>query len=171
MSPELRPYQQEIIDAYNSGKTIRVIAEKYNCWPDSIGNLLKECGISLHKKGQRKGCTTWNKGIKNSGIPKSVTLVEEGNYKNLSEGAIRKHVKRYLIVKNGHKCSICNTSEWNKQPIPLICDHIDGNSNNTDLNNFRIVCCNCDAQLPTYKSKNRGNGRTYDRAYYHNKRK
>jgi hypothetical protein len=121
--------------------------------------------------GRKKGCVAWNKGIKNNNISKSIALIEEGDYKNLNEGTIRKHVKRYLIAKNGHMCSICNISEWNNQPVPLICDHIDGNSTNVVLNNFRIVCCNCDAQLPTYKSKNRGKGRSYDKFYYHNKRK
>ena len=42
--------------------------------------------------------------------------------------------------------------------------HIDGNSDNNALVNLRLVCGNCDMQLPTYKSKNRGNGR-------HNRRK
>ena len=88
--------------------------------------------------------------------------------KEYTSQAIRKHVKRFLIHKNGHVCSICRQSKWNNQQIPLVCDHIDGDSNNSNLNNFRLVCCNCDAQLPTYKSKNKGNGRKYDRDYYNN---
>jgi hypothetical protein len=58
-------------------------------------------------------------------------------------------------------CSICNLSEWMGKPIPLVVDHIDGNHKNNNPYNFRFVCCNCDAQLDTYKSKNRGHGRKY----------
>jgi hypothetical protein len=60
-------------------------------------------------------------------------------------------------------CSICGLSEWNGLPIPLVVDHIDGNCDNNFPSNFRFVCCNCDAQLDTYKSKNKGNGRAYRR--------
>lgn len=39
-----------------------------------------------------------------------------------------------------------------------------GHTNNNDRTNFRLICPNCDAQLNTYKSKNKNS----DRIYYHN---
>lgn len=92
-------------------------------------------------------------------------LVESGILFTYVEPMIRRRMRPYLIEKHGHKCMICNTEEWCGKPIPLICDHIDGNSENNAIENFRNVCPNCDAQLPTYKSKNRGKGRKYDREY------
>ena len=50
--------------------------------------------------------------------------------------------------------------------IPLVVDHIDGNPENNSLDNLRTVCPNCDAQLPTYKARNSGNGRAYRRLRY-----
>lgn len=73
--------------------------------------------------------------------------------------------KKYLLQR-GHKCEICNNTIWNNKPIPLVLDHIDGNHMHNDPSNLRLVCGNCDMQLPTYKGKNVGNGRYYRRKRY-----
>jgi len=57
-------------------------------------------------------------------------------------------------------------TEWLNQSIPLILDHINGNSDDSSLENTRLVCGNCEMQLPTYKSKNRGKGRKCRRSLY-----
>lgn len=118
--------------------------------------------------GRQKGSTAWNKGITDTDklIQTSVDFFTSGSYKECIEAVARKHAKRLLIHKEGHVCDICGTSEWMGQPVPLVCDHISGDSTDNRIENFRLVCCNCDAQLPTYKSKNKGRGRKYDREYY-----
>lgn len=73
-------------------------------------------------------------------------------------------VKRYLIEKYGRKCSICGITEWMGREVPLVVDHIDGNAENCSVSNFRLVCRNCDMQLPTYKRKNKF-GRKWRRKY------
>jgi hypothetical protein len=98
-------------------------------------------------------------------LQRTIDVIENNLQLDMHEATARKHAKRYLIHKNGNKCSICGIEEWNGQPAPLVCDHIDGNSNSNGIDNFRLVCCNCDAQLPTFKSKNKGSGRQYDREY------
>ncbi len=77
-----------------------------------------------------------------------------------------KALKKYIIEKRGIQCEICKTTDWMGKNVPLILDHIDGKSENNSLDNLRLVCGNCDMQLPTYKSKNRGNGRTFRRRRY-----
>lgn len=157
---------QNTINAYLSGATLPELSQKYDIWPEQIKRFLVKSGVTIRPKGRRKGTQAWNKWKPSSKKKDNTELIESGEYKKLSESSVRSRVKRYLITKHGHTCMICKLSIWNEKPIPLVCDHIDGNSSNPDLINFRLICCNCDAQLDTYKSKNRGNGRKYDREYY-----
>lgn len=152
-----------------------LFCEKENANKGSLFAHQKYCSANTNRverpprsplAGKSKGCTTWNKGLQTKDLVSySFELITSGKILTFTESMIRKHVKRYLIGTYGHRCGICEMSDWQNQPIPLICDHIDGDSTNNELTNFRLVCCNCDAQLPTFKSKNRGNGRQYDREY------
>lgn len=83
-------------------------------------------------------------------------------WKNVTHPIViaRKH-RRYFLETRENRCSICKLTEWLSSPIPLVLDHIDGNSENWSLDNLRLICGNCDMLLPTYKNKNRGRGRKY----------
>lgn len=74
-------------------------------------------------------------------------------------GDNNKTPKKYLIHKLGHKCQICGVEKWMGKPVPLVLDHIDGNSDNHKLDNCRLVCRNCDGLLSTFAGRNKGNGR------------
>lgn len=122
-------------------------------------NKIKYCRSKL--AGQKRGCIPWNKNktFKKESTKRLIDTIESGKYKTHSENNIRRLIRSYLIYKYTHKCMMCGISEWLGQKIPLVCDHIDGDSKNNNLNNFRIICNNCDSILPTFKGKNRGNGR------------
>ena len=77
-----------------------------------------------------------------------------------------KTIKKYLINRLGNHCQICGVSSWIGKELVLVLDHVDGNSNNNHRNNLRLVCPNCDSQLPTFKSKNKGKGRHSRRKRY-----
>jgi len=83
-----------------------------------------------------------------------------------NESSKMKYAKRILKEKNGEKCEICGITEWQHKTVPLVLDHINGNPDDWDFKNLRLVCGNCDMQLPTFKGKNRGNGRASRRARY-----
>ena len=90
-------------------------------------------------------------------------ILENGDIVNGNEYTARRVAKDYLEEKYGHKCMICGNSEWLGKPILLIADHIDGDPTHNNINNFRIICSNCDATLETYKNKNKNKKKRLNR--------
>ena len=112
------------------------------------------CGKKLHQSS-RKYCS--HKCYQFDRCEKVKEGIENGSVKLADTN--RSLSRKYLKDKHGEKCSICKNTEWMGKPIPLVLDHIDGHHENNELDNLRLVCGNCDMQLPTYKARNKGNGR------------
>jgi hypothetical protein len=119
-------------------------------------------------------CLNCKKHIRRSGIGKYRSFCDQkctGAYKRNETQVIRKElfeqgklkyrrqIRSILFERFGHVCQICKHTEWNGQKIPLQVDHKDGCSANNSSSNLRLICHNCDAQLPTFAGKNRGKGR------------
>lgn len=81
---------------------------------------------------------------------------------------ISRHIKRYLIEKYGAKCSLCG---WNKRHpdtkvVPVEIDHCDGNAENNDEKNLRLLCPNCHSLTSSFRNLNKNNGRLWRRMNY-----
>lgn len=76
---------------------------------------------------------------------------------------ISAHLKKYLLEKSGSKCMECGWDKINPTSgkSTLEVDHIDGNPNNNNEYNLRIVCPNCHSLTPNFRNLNRGNGRKW----------
>lgn len=70
-------------------------------------------------------------------------------------------LKNRLLLEGIMKpqCVKCRRKTWNRSPIPLELDHVNGNNADNRLGNLRLLCPNCHAQTPTYRGKNAGRKR------------
>lgn len=85
---------------------------------------------------------------------KNITKEKFENGEVSSRGTIRG-----ILYKLDSQCNQCGIDEWQGLKIPLEVDHIDGNASNNLPSNVRLLCPNCHSITPTWKGKNKGNGR------------
>lgn len=83
------------------------------------------------------------------------------------DGRRTHYIRQYLSDAQDGCCAICGgANTWLGAHLALVLDHVDGNPTNNRRDNLRLVCPNCDSQLVTYKSRNRGKGRHSRRQRY-----
>jgi hypothetical protein len=76
---------------------------------------------------------------------------------------ISSYIKRYLLEKYGERCSVCDWHEMNlvTKRVPLEIDHLNGNSEDNDERNLRLVCPNCHSLSSNFRNLNKGKGRSW----------
>ena len=145
---------EEFVEAVKTSISKREVLKKLGLTPHggnyrTFNNFVKKHNIDTsHFKG-----TGWSKNLKfGRKFPTEVYLNNErpiSSYK----------LKNRLLVENffEYKCTMCQGTEWLGNPIPLELDHIDGNHENNNLSNLRLLCPNCHALTPTYRGKTLNN--------------
>jgi hypothetical protein len=150
---KLRKYTiEQLTEAVKNSTSMRQVLLKLNVAPyggnyDVLRKAIKHFKLDTpHFSGQ-----AWNKG---KTLPPKYSLE-----KYLSnEAPIQSFKLKNRLLKEGvfeQKCSNCNLTTWLKQPIPLELDHINGNNKDNRIKNLRLLCPNCHAFTPNYRSKNR----------------
>ena len=144
--------ERQLKEAVKNSTSMRQTLKILNVAPyggnyDVLRKAIKHFSLNTsHFTGQ-----AWNRGMKTS--PRRPTkdylenrvVIQSYKLKNrlLQEG---------LLVR---VCANCELSNWQGQPIPIELDHINGNNKDNQLKNLRLLCPNCHALTPTYRSKNR----------------
>ena len=151
-------------------RNLSVSRSSLQYWLDKYGftkvkqKPCKQCGTNISKR--RKFCSTvcHKNNVRQNFIK---DWLEKGNI--VTKGNIGNYIRTYISNNQNDKCIICGLKQiWNGKKIVFVLDHIDGNHENNNRKNLRLVCPNCDSQLDTYKSKNKGNGRFYRKKRYQN---
>lgn len=77
---------------------------------------------------------------------------------------LRGCIRQYILDDQDGRCAICGMeSKWNGESLNFILDHINGDASDNHRYNLRLICPNCDSQLPTYKSRNKCSARSHRR--------
>ena len=113
-------------------------------------NYCLNCGVKVRNKYCSTTCQ--NEYRQNEIIKK----IENGD-----QTLNHRHYKKYLINKYGFKCMECGWDKINSfsNKCTVEMEHIDGNSENQNLDNLKLLCPNCHSLTPTYKFLNVGKGR------------
>ena len=112
-----------------------------------LRDVVKKMGCSLNNKTIKKikmKMDELNINIVNFDSSKSISQEINNIKKN------NKEMKRQLLEKDliENKCHACKIGDmWNGRLLSLKINYINGNSNDKNLNNMRLLCPNCFNQL------------------------
>jgi len=143
--------KEQFIIAVNESPSIRQVLIKLNLKPSGgnyrcIKTLIQRLNLdSSHFTGQSS-----NKGKKFPNKRRNIfdylsNTISISSYK-LKLRLLDAHIKK-------HKCEKCKLTKWNNKLIPLELHHIDGNHNNNNLNNIKLLCPNCHSQTISYRRR------------------
>ena len=108
---------------------------------ETVRRFVKANNISLaHMTGKKHGKGGFNK------LSLEEIMVEDSSY--------RTNDLKKRLIKEGEieeVCEVCGMGpEWNGKKLVLILDHRNGIRNDHRRKNLRLVCPNCNSQLPTH---------------------
>ena len=162
------------------------ISRRLQCSVSYVKKYAEKLGIVLPKRTTTENVIPWNKGIRKQFICKNCggvfsnskgvfqqfccskcsakyrSKIKYQDYLSNQETFTGREIsygwlKPFILKEQDNKCAICGLSTtWNNKELHFILDHIDGDATNNTRNNLRLICPNCDSQLDTFKSRNKG---------------
>jgi len=159
----------ELKEFLETGASQREASKKFNVSQNVICNRAKKLGIvySVNQgrpRKERPSCQHCYNPVKvknrlfcSNACFNAVQKTKNQIKFELGEVVDPKILKRNLITLRGNNCELCSISNfWNGKELKLQLDHIDGNSDNNNPNNLRLLCPNCHSQTETFSCKGTG---------------
>ena len=133
------------------------------------GGYINKLKIRLNKENIKTEHFIGSNRIKNKkvGSKNKYTLDEllkKNNGSLITSGNLKKKLIKANILEN--KCMMCNIGNiWNNKLLILQLDHIDGDHDNNELKNLRLLCPNCHSQTDTWCRKKINNNNYIENIY------
>ena len=125
-----------------------------------------KCGKQIRSDSKTGFCQTCL--IQHRREEKICAWLKTGNTGFTVDTTIRGVIREYIFNDQNGKCAICGMDNiWNGAELNFVLDHIDGDASNSSRSNLRLVCPNCDSQLPTFKSRNKKSARNKRKEFLH----
>ena len=125
-----------------------------------------KCGKQIRSDNKTGFCQTCL--IQHRREEKIKSWLETGSTGFTVDTTIRGVIRDYIFEQQNGKCAICGMNNmWNGTELNFVLDHIDGDASNSSRDNLRLVCPNCDSQLPTFKSRNKNSARNKRKEFLH----
>lgn len=122
------------------------------------------CGVELTKRHQKVFCSNRCQRAMERGENVARWLATGIGAPGSGHGH---YIRTYVLADQGEVCAICGgATTWNELPLRFVLDHVDGDSANNHRDNLRLICPNCDSQLPTFKPATGARGRAWRRPRY-----
>lgn len=115
-----------------------------------------ECGeLTRNTSCCSRGCFQKSRAAKRSAL-----IISSGRFHG------KRSARNFIKSSVGDQCNLCGISDWMGEPLVMVMDHVNGNPEDWSIGNMRLICPNCDSQTPTFKGRNKGNGRYSRRMRY-----
>jgi len=139
--------KEAVISLYKTGMMIHEVATQLHSSFYPIKRIIEEAGIKLHKGGNKKGYTPWNKGKpylklrgdKNPNWKGGVTL---GQSQRRCHTIEYKNWKRALLERDG-ECKMCGSIKLLEAHHIVSHRECQGTEKEFDINNGIILCRRC----------------------------
>ena len=148
MRKDILERKKEIADWIDMNKSKSFMCGELKCKPVTLNSWLSKMGYDYKGNQSGKGCRKRGNGSK---IPLQEIL--DGNHPQYQTYKLK--IRLFDEGYKTNKCEECGVDEWNSMKISCELDHVDGDSNNHNLDNLRVLCPNCHSQTPTFRSKKR----------------
>lgn len=164
----------EIIEDVLNGLSTHSIGKKFNISQKLVFTNLKKYGVKTNPKNSPSNRKIINKCIicgtptrrRNKYCTECIDKNEHiRRHRSLSEAKDVRSRKAIILRIRGNKCENCGVQLWDNKPLVMDLHHIDGNADNNNESNLKLLCPNCHSQTSSYKSKNK-NGSVNRRKVY-----